>query len=84
MEDKPKGGGKVNHVDIQRQRKQRVKMHTNKVGWNVQGLLSETMEENINNAKEVPKDLVASVNSFLFNLEYDKKQFKGYEQIDMI
>lgn len=57
MENKAKGGGKVNHVDIQRQRKQRVKMHTGGVGWNVQGLLSETMGENINNVKEVPKDL---------------------------
>lgn len=74
MENKTKGGGEVNHVDIQRKeyyrpRKQRIQMHTGCVGWNVQGLSSETMGENSNNVKEVPKDLIASEKSFVFNLE---------------
>lgn len=71
MKNKAKGGGEVNYVDIQRKdyyrpRKQRIQMHTGGVGWNVQGLLSETTGENSNNVKEVPKDLVASEKSFVF------------------
>lgn len=70
MENKAKGWEKVNHVDIQRQRKQRVKMRTGWVGWNVQGLLRETMGENRNNVKEVPKNLSqCKVFFFFFNLE---------------